>query len=96
MSDTDKTEVSDADVLKAVGAAYGVDLTGEPRNDVQAVCHAYNSHNLSQWEALVCLLKIVTVQRGLNEGDAADWAKAGLLIGPSLVKSLVKLAALLG
>ena len=94
MGDTDNT-VSDTDVLKAVGAAYGVDLTGEPRNDVQAVMHAYSSHGLSQWEALVCLLKIVTVQKGLNEGDASDWAKAGMLIGPDLIKSLVKLAALL-
>jgi hypothetical protein len=92
---SDNQTVSDTDVLKAVGAAYGVDLTGEPRNDVQAVIHAFQGHGLSQWEALVCLLKIVTVQKGLNEGDAADWAKAGMLIGPDLVKSLVKLAALL-
>jgi hypothetical protein len=39
MGDTDKT-VTDTEVLKAVGAAAGVDLTGMPRNDVQAVLYA--------------------------------------------------------
>lgn len=87
-------EITDAEVKQAVGAAAGVDLTGEPNNDVQAVMHAFNSHGLTLAEAVLALVNIALVQRGVNEGDGADWAKAGMLLGPDVVKGIIKLAAL--
>jgi hypothetical protein len=86
--------VSDAAVIKAVSAAAGVDLTNEPHNDVQAVMAGFSRGALSTGEALLALLNIALVQKGVNEGEAADWAKAGMLLGPDIVRGLVKLAGL--
>ena len=94
MGDTDKT-VTDTEVLKAVGAAAGVDLTGMPRNDVQAVLYAVDHKGLSLPEAVFALVNIALVQKGLNEGEPADWTKAGLVLGPDVVKGVIALAALL-
>lgn len=88
-------DVSDSDVKRDVGNAAGVDLTGEPENDVQAVMHAHASHGLTTAEAVLALVNIALIQKGVNEGESADWAKAGMMLGPDLVKGIVKLAALL-
>jgi hypothetical protein len=90
MSDT----VSDTDVKQAVAAAAGLDLTGQPENDVQAVMFAHAKGDITLAEAVLALVNIALVQKGVNEGDGADWAKAGMLIGPDVVKGIIKLAAL--
>jgi hypothetical protein len=83
-------EVTDAEVKKAAGAAPDA-----PSNDVQAVLYAHATLGLTTAEAVLSLVNIALVQKGVNEGDAADWAKAGAMLGPDVVKGLVKLAALL-
>ncbi|HEY6009209.1 MAG TPA: hypothetical protein VIU40_12865 [Geobacteraceae bacterium] len=88
------SDVSNSEVKKAVGQAAGMDLTGMPENDVQAVMYAHGKGDLSTAEALLALINIALIQKGVNEGVAADWAKAGMQLGPDIVRGVVKLAGL--
>lgn len=88
-------DVSNAEVKKAVGAAAGVDLTGQPENDVQVVLFAHGKGDLSLAEAVLALVNIALVQKGVNEGTAADWSKAAMVLGPDVVRGMIKLVGLL-
>lgn len=88
-------DTTNSEVKKAVGSAAGVDLTGQPENDVQAILYAHAAGNLSLAEAVLTLINVAVLQKGVNEGAPSDWAKASMVLGPDVVRGIVKLAALL-
>lgn len=89
-------EVTAGEIKTAVGKAAGVDLSGEPENDLQAVLHALDGHGLTELEAVVCLLRITMAQKGVNEGGAREWGALALRLGPDIIAAVKRLAELFG
>jgi hypothetical protein len=86
-------EVTDADVLKAVGKAAGVDLTGQPETDVQQVLHGLDVGSIDMLTACYMTARIIGT-RGVLHGDAADWGHLILKFGAEIFDLVQKLSKL--